>query len=156
MNDASATRRLHYEDFAVDQAYVCAPRTVTRDEIVAFASEYDAQPFHVDEEAAKASFFGGLVASGWHTASLGMRAIADRVLLDTAGLGSPGIEELKWIRPVRAGDVITVTAHIREKKDSRSRPQMGLVRFFMETRNQNGELVMTQDNWIMIERRAAS
>jgi len=146
--------RWHFEDLTVGLRLECAPHEMTRDAIIAFAKEYDAQPFHIDEEAAKASFFGGLVASGWHTASLVMRAIAERFLLDSSGLGAPGVDELKWLRPVRAGDVITPVIDIIDRKESRSRPEMGLVRMRITTSNQRGEPVMTQENWVMFGRRA--
>lgn len=144
----------YFEDLTLGRRFECAPRSLSRDEIVAFASEYDPQPFHLDEQAAKDTFFGALVASGWHTASLTMRALADRFLLDSSGIGSPGIEELKWIRPVRVGDTLTATAEVIERKESRSKPDMGLVRFRTDVANQNGETVMSQTNWIMFGRRA--
>jgi acyl dehydratase len=144
---------LYFEDLTVGRAFAFPPRTVTREEIVAFAGEYDPQPFHLDEEAAKDSFFGGLVASGWHTGCLAMRVIADGLLNGAAGLGSPGIDELNWLKPVRAGDAITVSARIDEAKESRSRPDVGLAKFIVSVANQHGETVMTWENWIMFARR---
>lgn len=144
---------LYFEDFEVGRIFDCAPHKMTRDEIIAFASEYDPQPFHLDEQAAKDTFFGALVASGWHTASLTMRALADRFLLDSSGIGSPGIEELRWVRPVRVDDVISFRCEVAERKESRSKPDMGLVRFSTTVTNQSGEIVMTQDNWVMFSRR---
>lgn len=144
-----------FEDFEVGRSFDCESHALTREEIVAFAAEFDPQPFHMDEEAAKNTFFGALVASGWHTASLTMRAIADRLLLDSSGLGAPGIEELKWARPVRVGDTLNFQISVAERKESRSKPDMGLVRFNTVVRNQHGETVMTQDNWVMFGRRPA-
>lgn len=145
--------RWHFEDLTVGLKLECEPLEVTREAIIAFATEFDPQPFHVDEAAAKESFFGGLVASGWHTASLVMRSIAERFLLDSSGLGAPGVDELKWLRPVRAGDVIRSVVEVIDSKESRSRPEMGLVRIRITTSNQRGEPVMTQENWVMFGRR---
>lgn len=122
---------------------------VSADDIVAFARDYDPQDFHIDAELARETFVGELIASGWHTCSLVMRAIADGLLAGSTGLGAPGIEEVQWLKPVRPGDVIGVRYEVLEKKISRSRPGMGLVRFRFDAVNQHGETAMTQTNWIM-------
>ena len=133
----------YFEDFAVGETIELGSVTVTQDEIIAFARQYDPQPFHVDPEAAKSSFFGGLVASGWHTGSLFMRLFADAFLSDTVSLGSPGAEELRWTVPVRPGDTLRATYTVLEARTSASRPGVGIVRGRSEARNQHDEVVMT-------------
>jgi acyl dehydratase len=131
------------EDFTVGEAIELGSRSVTQEEIVEFARRYDPQPFHVDEKAAKASNFGGLIASGWHTASMFMRLFVDRVLAGGATLGSPGIDEIRWPKPVRPGDVLTARVTVLDVVPSRSKPDRGHVRIRYEVRNQAGETVMT-------------
>ncbi len=125
------------------------PITVSAEDIIAFARDYDPQDFHIDPELARETFVGELIASGWHTCSLAMRAVADGLLAGSNGLGAPGVEDVKWLKPVRPGDVLTLGYEVLEKKVSRSRPGMGLVRFRFDTRNQRGETAMTQSYWIM-------
>lgn len=146
--------RLFFEDFTPGSVSTYGGRQVSRDEIVAFAREFDAQPFHVDEDAARDTFVGRLIASGWHSCALLMRMIADGFLLDAASLGAPGIEETKWLRPVFPRDTLWVRHTVLETKPSRSRPEMGLVRFRFEVLNQADERVLEQTNWIMIGRRS--
>jgi acyl dehydratase len=148
-------RRLFFEDFSPGATATHPGPTVTKDEIIAFAREFDPQPFHIDEEAAKASFAGGLIASGWHTCALNMRMVADSFLLQAASMGAPGIEEVRWLLPVRPGDSLVSRRTVLETRESRSRPEMGLARFLFEVLNQRGETVMTQTNWIMLGRRDA-
>ena len=148
--------RLHFEDFAPGSTRIDGGVTVTKDDIVAFARRFDPQPFHIDEEAAKRAFVGGLIASGWHTCALTMRMIADGFILDTASMGAPGIEELKWLQPVRPGNTLRVRATVLDARPSQSRPDRGLVRFRFEALNQADEIAMVQTNWIMIGRRDAS
>lgn len=143
-----------FEDFHVGRRFESAPHTVTRDALIDFAEQFDPQPFHLDEAAAKDSFFGGLVASGWHTAAIAMRLLSDTFVHDSTGVGAPGIEELRWIRPVRAGDVLQLKATVLATRESRSRPDVGLVEFLFETFNQKSEAVMSQRNWIMFAKRA--
>jgi acyl dehydratase len=131
------------EDFTVGEAIELGSRPVTQEEIVEFARRYDPQPFHVDEKAAKASNFGGLIASGWHTASMFMRLFVDRVLAGGATLGSPGIDEIRWPKPVRPGDVLTARVTVLDVVPSRSKVDRGHVRIRYEVRNQAGETVMT-------------
>ena len=121
-----------FEDFVAGDSVRAGSITVSEADIVAFASRYDAQSFHVDPEAAKASFVGRLIASGWHSCSLLMRLIAEDFLLDSTGMGAPGIEEVKWLRPVLPGDRLSARRTVLESKASRSRPEMGLVRFRLE------------------------
>lgn len=133
---------LYFEDIREGDTFEYGLRTVTRDEIVAFAREFDPQPFHVDEEAAQHSIFGGLVASGWHTAAMWMRLYVDGVLSKTASLGSPGVEELRWLKPVRAGDTLTGRTRIVSTKPSERDPRRGTVVAESELVNQDGEVVM--------------
>ena len=144
-----------FEDFAVAQEYPFGPYQVTREEIVAFAAEYDPQPFHLDEKAGSDTMLGGLAASGWHTCALFMRMCADGWLNDCASMGSPGVETLKWLRPVRPGDVLSGRSVVLEVRASKSKPDRGFVRCRHEVMNGRGEVVMTLDNPIMLLRRPA-
>jgi acyl dehydratase len=118
---------------------------VTREEVIDFASKYDPQPFHLDDEAAKATFFGRLSASGWHTSAMAMRLMVDtwKDHEPTAGLGSPGLDELRWVKPVYPGDELTVETELIEKRRSKSRPDVGLTKSRQTVLNQHGEVVMT-------------
>jgi acyl dehydratase len=147
--------RYWWEDFAVGREFLTGSVEVTPDEIVDFARRYDPQPFHLDEAAARASLFGGLVASGWMTACLTMRLMCDAYLLDSASLGSPGLEELKWLKPVRPGDRLQVRVTVIEARPMNSRPDVGLVKSRMQTLNQHAEVVLTMQAWAMYRRRAA-
>lgn len=133
----------YWEDFEAGQVYELGARTVTRDEIVAFAREFDPQPFHLDEEAAARSPFGGLIASGWHTAALFMRMYVDELINDTVSMGSPGVEELRWLVPVRPGDELRGRVTILEAAPSSTRPDRGTIRARMELLNQRDEAVLT-------------
>lgn len=144
-----------FEDFVVGETVAAGSIAVSQDDIVAYASRYDAQDFHVDPEAAKASFVGTLIASGWHSCGLLMRLIAENLLPDATGMGAPGIDEVKWLRPVKPGDVLSARRTVLEAKASRSRPEMGLVRFRFALLNQRDEPVLEQVNWIMFGRRGA-
>lgn len=147
---------LFFEDFHPGRVAVHDGPTITRDDIVTFGREFDPQPFHTDEEAAKETFARGLVASGWHTCALTMRAITDGFLLDSSAMGAPGIEEVKWLRPVRPDDRLRMRTTVLEARASRSRPNRGSVRFRVEALNQRDEPVMAQLNWIMFGSRDAS
>jgi acyl dehydratase len=146
----------YYEDFAPGQVLALSERTITKDDIIAYASVYDAQPFHVDEEAAKKLMLGGLAASGWHTACVVMRMNYDSWLKETASLGAPGIEELRWVKPVRPGDRLGGRLEILETRASKSRPEMGLVGMSCTIENQSGEIVLTQRHTQIIRRRGAA
>ncbi len=119
--------------------------TVTREEVIAFATQYDPQPFHLDDEAAANTYFGRLSASGWHTGAMAMRLMVDtwKDNEPSAGMGSPGIDELRWVKPVYPGDEIYVEMELIEKRRSRSRPDMGITKSRQTVRNQHGEIVMT-------------
>ncbi|MGL4439478.1 MAG: MaoC family dehydratase [Bosea sp. (in: a-proteobacteria)] len=144
---------LFFEDFAVGDVREYGQQPVSADDIIAFAKVFDAQDFHIDAEAAKSTFVGGLIGSGWHTSAIMMRMMAEEFLLDSAGMGAPGLEELKWVRPVRPGDVLSMRHTVLEVKESRSRPDIGLVRFRFEVMNQNAEAVQEVTNWIIFGRR---
>src|SRR3954467_7670930 len=153
MADSAMPPRLHFEDFAPGSSRIDGGITVSRDDIVAFARRFDPQPFHMDEAAAKQTFVGRLIASGWHTCALTMRIIADGFILDTASMGSPGIEEVRWLRPVGPGGALRVRATVLDARPSQSRPDRGLVRFRFDMLNQTDETAMVQTNWIMVARR---
>jgi acyl dehydratase len=134
---------LYFEDFQVGQTIELGSYTITKEEIIEFALKYDPQPFHIDEEKAKDSFFGTLVASGWQTAGLYMRMLVDGLLNNTISMGSPGLEELRWLKPVRPGDTLHVRFTVLELTTSRSRPQMGILKGKGEAINQNDETVLS-------------
>lgn len=135
--------RTYWEDFKTGERKDIGSVVVDRDEVVDFASRYDPQPFHVDEAAAEKSIYGGLIASGWHTCAMVMRLMCDSYLLESASLGSPGIENVRWLRPVRPGDRLTAYRTIEETRVSTSRPDRGIVKTLWEVENQKGELVLT-------------
>lgn len=142
--------RLYYEDFEPGQARMSGPRTVTREEIVSFAAEFDPQPMHLDETAARKSMLGGLAASGWHTCALMFRMTYDEFVKDTASMGSPGIEEVRWLKPLRPGMKVTLRRAVLDKRVSKSRPEMGLVRFRSELVGEDGKPIIEQTNIVLI------
>ncbi|HWH06488.1 MAG TPA: MaoC family dehydratase [Gaiellaceae bacterium] len=133
----------HFEDFEPGEVLELGHHTVTEAEIVAFAEQWDPQPFHVDPEAAAASAFGGLVASGWHTGALWMRLYVDAVLQDAASMGSPGIEELRWLAPVRPGDTLHARLTVLEATPSARSPDRGTIRSRGEMVNGDGTIVLS-------------
>lgn len=144
---------LFFEDFRPGEVATYPGPTVSRDAIVAFATEFDPQPMHVDEAAARATMLGTLIASGWHTAALNMRMIADDFVLNSAGMGSPGLDWLKWLRPVFPGDTLSGHRTVMGATPSATRPDRGYVKFRFDVLNQRGEPVMEQVNSIIIGRR---
>ena len=134
---------LTFEDFPPGRFGSFGHRRVTREEILAFAAEYDPQPMHLDEEAARKTMLGGLGASGWHTCAVMMKMIADNLLLDAASMGAPGIDEVKWLKPVRPGDTLTLRGSVLAVRASQSKPDRGFVSFLWEVYNGGGEKVMT-------------
>lgn len=142
--------KLHYEDFTEGTTHTFGPRTITRDEIVAFASEFDSQPMHLDDEAAKKSLLGGLAASGWHTCCFMFRMLYDHMISGSASMGSPGIEENKWLKPVRPDVPLTLHVDILDKRTSKSRPEMGLVRMRAQLRDPDGAPVIDQTSTLLI------
>lgn len=134
---------LYFEDLSPGMVVGLGSVTVTEAEIIEFATKYDPQPFHIDPEAAAESDFGGVIASGWHTCALFMRLFVDGFSNDTVSHGGPGMDELRWLAPVRPGDTLTARFTIIEARASRSKPDRGLVRSQWEMRNQNDVVVMT-------------
>jgi len=133
----------YFEDYVPGAVHDCGSIGVEEGEILAFARRFDPQPFHTDPQAAQQSAFGGLIASGWHTASLMMRLFVDHYLSRVASLSSPGVDELRWLKPVRPGDVISLRVTVVETIRSRSKPDRGIVRSYIEVRNQRNEVLMT-------------
>jgi acyl dehydratase len=145
--------KLYLEDFSVGQVFRSGSRQITEAEIKAFAREYDPQPFHLDNETAKATMFGGLAASGWHTMALTMRLLVDGGAPIAGGIIGAGAEELRWPKPVRPGDVLTVESEVLEIRASRSRPTQGLMKMRSTTFNQNGEPVQVFTANLLVPRR---
>jgi acyl dehydratase len=145
--------RFYWEDFTPGSVDSYGPREVTREEIIAFAAEYDPQPMHLDEEAARASLLGGLAASGWQSCAILMRMSCDWFMLDSSSMGSPGIEEVRWLKPLRPGDRVTLKRTVLETRASRSKPHMGTAKFHYELVNQAGDTVTSLTCTIMFGRR---
>ncbi|MEM1419585.1 MAG: MaoC family dehydratase [Pseudomonadota bacterium] len=144
---------LHFEDFAEGQSFDCGERTLTEEEMIAFSRRYDPLPFHVDREAARASLLGGLAASGWHTCALMMRMYAEAVILRTAGLGSPGVSEVRWRKPVYANVPMRLRCDVTGSRPSGSRPDAGLVSFEF-TLSAPEHILCTQSFVVLIARRS--
>src|SRR6476660_10307811 len=145
---------IYFEDLEIGKPAVFGTYDVTREEVIEFASKYDPQPFHLSDEEAAKTHFGRIAASGWHTAAMTMAVIARHVVKhEQAGLGSPGIDELRWKKPVYPGDTLHVRGEILEKTPSRSRPEMGSFRTRTTVTNQNGETVMTFISIVLMRRR---
>ena len=149
-------RDLYYEDLQVGDRFETAGITITRSQIIDYALTYDPQPFHLDEEAAKASIFGGLVASGFMTAALTFRLFRDTGVLNASNLGGAGGEELVWPNPVRPGDTLRAVVEVLSRQDSRSRPERGRVRFGYTTLNQHGQIVLHMALTHIVARRRPS
>ncbi|GAB3670212.1 MaoC family dehydratase [Salinisphaera aquimarina] len=144
---------IHYEDLPLDQCVVLGPVTLSAEEVVDFARRYDPQRFHLSDEGARDTYFGKLAASGWHTASLTMKMMMTGREAPLASLGSPGFDNLRWLRPVYPGDTLSARVTVTEKRLSKSRPEMGLVHFLVETLNQDEVVVMRLDTVSMVARR---
>ena len=145
--DATA-RKVHWEDLEVGSLRELGSVTPTREQILDFARQFDPQPFHLDDEAARASVFGSLCASGWHTCAMAMRLMVDNFLRDSTSLGSPGLDSLKWLKPVFPGDTLTLRHTVLDRRAMSSRPDVGLV-----MHNQDGAPVLRMDGWGMFRRR---
>lgn len=154
-SDPASPPLLHWEDFPPGTVLECGTLTVDREEVLDFARRFDPQPFHLDEAAAARTHFGGLVASGWHTAALAMRLMCDGYLHRAASLGSPGIDKLSWPAPVRPGDTLHLRMTVLSARPMRSRPQAGLIESRWEMFNQRDELVLDMRGWGMFARRGA-
>jgi acyl dehydratase len=141
------------EDFKVGESAELGRHTFSEEEIVAFGRQFDPQPFHVDPARARDSAFGGLIASGWHTCAVGMRLMVEGYINQTASLGSPGIENIRWLKPVRPGDTLAYRRIVIAARASTSRKGVGLVKHRWEALNQHGELVLTMEGWGMFGRK---
>lgn len=148
-----AEPRLWWEDFPVGLVLELGRTTVTRDAVLDFAQQFDPQPFHLDDAAAESSLFGRLSASGWHTCAMLMRMICDGYLLESASLGSPGIDSIRWLRPVYPGDRLRGRMTVLEARPMNSKPDVGLVRSLSEVFNQDDEPVLKMEGWGMFRRR---
>lgn len=144
---------LTFEDFPPGRFGTFGPRQVTREEILAFAAEFDPQPMHLDEEAAERSMLKGLSGSGWHLCSIMMRMMFDGFIGRTASLGSPGVNELRWLAPLRPGDDLTLDVEVAEARVSRSRPETGIVTFKCSVRNAAGQQLSEWVSPIIVHRR---
>jgi acyl dehydratase len=142
--------KIWFEDFRPGSVAEYGPRVVSREEILSFAAEYDPQPMHLDEEAARHTLLGGLSASGWHTCCLMMRMIADGFILNSSSMGANAIEEVKWHAPVRPGDALTVRATVLDTRASKSRPDMGIVSMLFEVFTGKGQKVMTMKSPLLM------
>lgn len=151
MNDNQSIRYL--EDFKAGSTLHCGSHTFTEEEIIRFAKEFDPQVFHLDPDAAAQSSFGGIVASGWHSVSVMMRLMVDTYIRDSSSMGSPGVDEVRWLKPIRPGDTVTVKCHVKDVIASKSKPDRGIIHIHVETINQSGEVVMTVRGMGMYKRR---
>ena len=143
----------YLEDFAVGQTFGSGRLRIDKEQIFAFAAEFDPQPFHLDEEAARQSIFGGLCASGWHTAAVTMRLLLDSDLKPAGGLIGAGLDECRWPRPVRPGDELCIECEVIEVRPSKSRPEQGLIKLRTTTLNQDGEAVLVHVVNLVVLRR---
>ena len=150
----TASPRYAFEDFHVGQVIPLGQRVVTAEEIVAFARQFDTQSFHLDEDGGRRSIYGSLIASGWHTAAMVMRMNCDAYLVDSTSAGSPGVDELRWLKPVRPGDTIRAEFEVVEVRPSTSKPDRGIVASAWRVFNQDDALVMTMRGMGMFLRRA--
>lgn len=150
------TFKYYWEDFPVGTIRESGGATLSEKEITNFARQFDPQPFHVDAAAAAESVFGGIIASGWHTCSLAMRMMCDDYLLDAASNGSPGVENIKWLKPVRPGDTLHLKMEVLEARVLESKPTAGLVRNRWRMFNQNQDCVMEMEGYGMFGRRPAA
>ncbi len=143
----------YLEDFAVGQTFGSGRLRIDRRRIETFAAEFDPQPFHLDEQAARSTLFGGLAASGWHTAAVSMRLLVENELKPAGGIIGAGFDELRWPRPVRPDDELRVESEVLEVRPSQSRPNEGLLKLWMTTLNQNGEAVQVAIGYLLVQRR---
>ena len=153
MTQSPPTLRFYWEDLHVGFQRDLGTISPSREDIIAFASQFDPQPFHLDDEAAKASVFGALCASGWHTCSMAMRLMVTNFLRESSSLGSPGLEGIKWLKPVFPGDTLRLQHTVLESRPMSKRPDVGLVRTKWEMFNQHGDKVLHMEGYGMFRRR---
>jgi acyl dehydratase len=144
-----------FEDFAVGDTFDLPAREIAKAEVIAFAQEFDPQPFHLDEKAPATEQIGGLIASGWHVCAIFMRMFCDGLIGDSSSLGSPGVDTLKWQRPVKPGDTLSGRTTVLETRPSRSRPDIGILRLRQEVFDQAGERVMWMEHPLIFRRRSS-
>jgi acyl dehydratase len=142
-NATCPTNSYYFEDYVVGAVHECGSLKMDEGELLDFARRFDPQPFHTDPELAKHSIYGGLIASGWHTSALMMRMLVDNYLSPASSIGSPGVDELRWLLPVRPGDELSLRVTVAQTKRSSSKPDRGIIHSFVEVLNQKGEVVMT-------------
>jgi acyl dehydratase len=145
---------IYFEDVEVGQTHRFGHYEVTAEEIIEFAREFDPQPFHLDAEAAKQSMFGGLIASGWHTGAMFIRMINDHAIPGAATAGAMGFDDLKWLRPVRPGDILSVESRVKEKIDAANRHGTGIVKIESRVLDQRNEAVMSLTSLVLYRRRS--
>ncbi|MEM7407637.1 MAG: MaoC family dehydratase [Pseudomonadota bacterium] len=145
--------KLYFEDFEAGQVFELGSRTLSAERILEFAREFDPQPFHIDEAAAARSIYGRLIASGWHTGSTLMGLVAEGLLNRTTSQGSPGLEELRWTKPVYPGDELSGRCTVEQTRASRSKPDRGSVLILSELRNQHGDVCVAMRSWGIFLRR---
>ena len=145
----------YFEDLPPGQTFDAGTVSVGEDDIIAFARRYDPQLFHVDPVAARSTIYGGLIASGWQTVALSMRLMIDHVFGHSSGMGSPGVDQVRWTRPVRPGDTLSVSVTVLEARPSRSKPDRGVLRFRVDVQNQDAEPVMDLTGTSFMARRPA-
>lgn len=150
------TAKYYWEDFPVGDKRLCGPLTVSAEEIIDFALKFDPQDFHIDAELAKHSRFGSLIASGWHVCAMAMRLVCDAFMLETAGLGSPGVDKVRWKQPVRPGDALSLQALVLSARRSESRPEVGLVHWHWDITNQLGQSIAEIESTGMIRCRSTA
>ncbi len=148
-----ANIKYYWEDMAEGQVHDLGSISPSREDIIAFASQFDPQPFHLDDEAGKASVFGALSASGWHTCAMAMRLMVTGFLNETSSLGSPGLEGIKWLKPVYPGDQLRLQSTVLQTKPMRKRADVGMTLSLWEMFNQNGDKVLQMEGWSMFRRR---
>ena len=157
MNNNSFSKKyeceVYWEDFEIGEIKEFGNRRISEEEIIEFAEKYDPQRFHINKEMAEISIYKGIIASGWQTCSLVMRMMCDEYLLRSSSIGSPGLESIKWYKPVRPGDTLRVRSTVLEKRTMESKQSIGLVRTFWECLNQRNEVVTTIDGWTMFLKR---
>lgn len=146
---------IYFEDLTPGRVFDLGTVEVDEEEIIEFATRFDPQPFHIDPAAAAETMFGGIIASGWHTCSMCMRLLVDGLIHDAASLGSPGMEQIRWLAPVRPGDRLTARTTVDDARPSRSKPDRGTVTLTTEMENQDGLVVMRMQGMGMYSRRPA-
>jgi acyl dehydratase len=153
LNVAMSEYTYYFDDLTLGATVDLGKKTVSEEEILRFAREFDPQPFHIDPEAARDSIFGGIIASGWHTCSMTMRLLVDGLLSHSSSLGSPGVEQIRWVKPVRPGDTLHAVLTVQEVRHSQSKPDRGTARIHIDVTNQADELVMWMESFGMFAKR---